>query len=233
MHQMISDAEMDQFFDATTEDGNSAFSTVDNDSIAGASSADESMSGSSDNRGDPIGGPWFVDDDETMSQEETASASERDVPKMEPFLAAASDTMSDLRSQISVWYVHEQGSRTQPADIDPPTILVGHLVTGRDDMIVGDVLYRTPSDDLRFSFPQIQGRLWGREERASKLLSVEVIIWFPKPLNIPDDFDVPGTYDDLVAMSPTERSIWAHDALTARAREDLIEMAALLEALTI
>lgn len=34
-------------------------------------------------------------------------------------------------------------------------------------------------------------------------------------------------------MSPTERSIWAHDALTARAREDLIEMAALLEALTI
>lgn len=104
MHQMISDAEMDQFFDATTEDGNSAFSTVDNDSIAGASSADESMSGSSDNRGDPIGGPWFVDDDETMSQEETgkysshrepstvllsidsdkclASASERDVPKM-------------------------------------------------------------------------------------------------------------------------------------------------------
>lgn len=84
--------------------------------------------------------------------------------------------MSDLRSQISVWYVHEQGSRTQPADIDPPTILVGHLVTGRDDMIVGDVLYRTPSDDLRFSFPQIQGRLWGREERASKLLSVEVIM---------------------------------------------------------
>lgn len=101
---MISDDEMDHFFDATTEDGNSLFSAVDNHGVSGVNSAHESMSESSDNRGDPIDGPWFVDDDGTISDEETckysshrepptvllstgadkclASASERDVPKM-------------------------------------------------------------------------------------------------------------------------------------------------------
>ncbi|KAI4102116.1 MAG: hypothetical protein LQ339_004790 [Xanthoria mediterranea] len=88
-----------------------------------------------------------TNDDAAIPEEETSGASERDVPEIEPFLAGTSDTISELRLQITVWYVHEQGSRIQPAVIDPPTILVGHLITGPDDMIVGDLLYRTPSDD--------------------------------------------------------------------------------------
>lgn len=75
MHQMIADNEMDYFFDATTEDSNSAFCPADNDSIAGESPTNESISGSSDNRGDPIDGPWFVDEDAAMSQEETCKYS--------------------------------------------------------------------------------------------------------------------------------------------------------------
>ncbi|KAI4105726.1 MAG: hypothetical protein LQ339_003288 [Xanthoria mediterranea] len=90
------------------------------------------MSESSDNRGDPIDGPWFVDDDGTISDEETSSASERDVPKM------------------------------------------------------------------------------------------DYCLWFTIPLQIPDNFDVAETYDDVFSMSPTERRVWAHDALTARAREHII-----------
>lgn len=75
MHQMIAENEMDYFFDTTTEDSNSAFCPADNDSIAGESPTNESISGSSDNRGDPIDGPWFVDEDAAMSQEETCKYS--------------------------------------------------------------------------------------------------------------------------------------------------------------
>lgn len=75
MQQMTLYDEMDHLCDATTEDSNSAFSSTNNDSLTGASPTDESISGSSDNRGDPIDGPWFVDDDGAISEEESCKYS--------------------------------------------------------------------------------------------------------------------------------------------------------------
>lgn len=58
--------------------------------------------------------------------------------------------------------------------MDRPTILVGYLVSGDDDSIVGNLLRRTLSDGIWFSFPVTQDRMLSRDQRASKLLAVKI-----------------------------------------------------------
>ena len=60
-------------------EANGPFYPVDNDSIAGVSPTDKSMSESSDNRGDPIDGPWFAEDTHDYAESNSTSYFNTDI----------------------------------------------------------------------------------------------------------------------------------------------------------